>query len=91
MIFPLRWTGGFQRTSRCEEELDVEMTSWGTVGAMIGKRGMLRGGAPSKHGVIMSPALWIHPPFPEGSICDFQPSFPRNHSVLSLFQKLGYR
>lgn len=32
-MFPLRCVGGFQRTSRCEEELDVEMTSWGTVGA----------------------------------------------------------
>lgn len=61
MIFPLRWTGGFQRTRRCEEDLDVEMTSWGTVGAMIVKRVMLRGGAPSEHCVI-------YPPFPEGSM-----------------------
>jgi hypothetical protein len=32
-MFPLRWFGGFQRTRRWEEELDVDMTSWGTVGA----------------------------------------------------------
>lgn len=32
-MFPLRCVGGFQRTSKWEDELDVEMTSWGTVGA----------------------------------------------------------
>lgn len=42
-MFPLRWVGGFQRTSRWEEELDVEMTSWGTVGAGGMSRVQLRG------------------------------------------------
>lgn len=42
-MFPLRWVGGFQRTSRWEEELDVEMTSWGTVGAGGVSRVQLRG------------------------------------------------
>lgn len=73
MIFPLRWTGGFQRTRRCEEDLDVEMTSWGTVGAMIVKRVMLRGGAPSEHCVI-------YPSFPEGSMTFSPPSL---HIILS--------
>ena len=41
-MFPLRWVGGFQRTSMWEEELDVEMTSWGTVGAEGGRRVHLR-------------------------------------------------
>lgn len=44
-MFPLRWTGGFQRTRRCEDELEVEMTSWGTVGAVIVKRVSLRDGS----------------------------------------------
>lgn len=41
-MFPLRWIGGFQRTSRWEDELDVEITSWGTVGAEGGRRVQLR-------------------------------------------------
>lgn len=41
-MFPLRWVGGFQRTSRWEEELEVEMTSWGTVGAEGVSRVQLR-------------------------------------------------
>ena len=41
-MFPLRRIGGFQRTSRWEEELDVEITSWGTVGAERGRGVRLR-------------------------------------------------
>jgi hypothetical protein len=96
-MFPLRWTGGFQRTRRWEEELEVEMTSWGTVGAVIVKRVTLRGGTlpnielfpPSlclsvSHRLSASLSLTLDPPS-----FFLEPSFPRNHSVLSLFQKIG--
>lgn len=46
---------GFQRTSRWEE-VDVEMTSWGTVGAEGGRRAQRRDcRSPFKYCLVMGP------------------------------------
>lgn len=86
-MFPLRWVGGFHRTSRWEEELDVEITSWGTVGAGGVRRVQLRGHGSPFQTLVRGSSLWGPTNLPAflGGIGDPQPPLPRTqHFVLPM-------